>query len=68
MSDEAAVEDEKFFTLGLDFDEACVLIQVLQRAMPSLPEDDGWLMFQILGALQVRVDSEMEKVTADLKS
>ncbi|MBM3914108.1 MAG: hypothetical protein FJ351_06670 [Sphingomonadales bacterium] len=59
MSDVAAVEDEKFFTLGLDFDEACVLRDVLQEALPKLPEDDGWLMFQLLEALQARVDSEI---------
>lgn len=59
MSDGTAVEDEKFFTLGLDFDEACVLLRVLQKSLPKLPEDDGWLLFQILEALQARVDSEM---------
>ena len=49
--------DEKDFTLGLDFDEACVLVQVLQKAMPNLPEDDGWLAFQMLGKLQTLVDN-----------
>lgn len=49
--------DEKDFTIGLDFDEACVLVQVLQKAIAKLPEDDGWLAFQILGQLQVLVDN-----------
>lgn len=55
--DVVTVTPQETFSLELHRDEACVLIQVLQKVIPSLPEDDGWLAFQILGELQVLVDN-----------
>jgi len=55
--DVVTVTPQETFPLELRRDEACVLIQVLQKAIPSLPEDDGWLAFQMLGDLQVLLDN-----------
>jgi hypothetical protein len=49
--------DEKDFTIGLDFDEACVLLRIMEKALPKLPEDDGWLIFQLVEKVQVLVDN-----------
>lgn len=48
--------DEKDFTIELDRHEAYVLLRVMQTALPKLEEDDGWLIFQLIGVLQKKLD------------
>jgi len=61
--DVVTVTPQETFSLDLHRDEASVLIQVLQKAIPNLPEDDSWLAFQMLGDLQVLMDNYDKETT-----